>query len=291
MSTEIERNQDTILQYLYQKDAELGVEAWVEGDDLGKATSLKPSQINDAVKLLHDAGLIDWLMALGTAPYHFYSVKISARGKYEIQRRDSLKRAIPATEPISLEKIENYLAAIQSKPRIPVGSPYGFTYFEWEKVASRKANKKVLYVVLGCKFESSHYKTGELVKNVKSMFELAVQRYNKEKPGEHISLEFIPLHAGYGGHLFNTIARDIMSSDIAVFETSDLAPNVFIEMGVALTYGCRVFPIKKNGCPSPPSDISGHTYANYLDDAKIFMDPNHEEELYRMVENAIRTKG
>ena len=52
-------------------------------------------------------------------------------------------------------------------------------------------------------------------------------------------LKFRAVHAGYvkSEHLFNEIARDIISSDIAVFETSDMAPNVFIEIGVALTWG------------------------------------------------------
>jgi hypothetical protein len=44
-----------------------------------------------------------------------------------------------------------------------------------------------------------------------------------------------------------------------LFETSDNNPNVMIEMGVALTWDRRVFPIKKKGRPKPPSDISGQT--------------------------------
>jgi len=123
------------------------------------------------------------------------------------------------------------------------------------------------------------------------MFEQAVNRYNGENQGQEIKVEFTALHAGYGEHLFNTIARDIISSDIAVFETSDLAPNVFIEIGVALTWGSRVFLIKKDGCPVPPSDISGQTFAAHKNDAKEFADPDHQEKLYRMVERAIRRKG
>lgn len=292
MQTEIEKNQDVILQYLYQRDVESEGEAFARGDDLCKATNLKPVQINDAIELLHDSGLVERLTTMGTTPYNFYLVKITARGKYEVERRKALKEAVSATQPDSLDLLERYLAVDQTiKPRIPVGSPYGFTYLNWEVVSSRQADKKVLYVVLGCKFKSSHYDTKELRKNVKSMFELAVQRYNKENRGASISLEFIPLHAGYGGHLFNAIAQDIISSDIAVFETSDLAPNVFVEVGVALTWGSRVFLIKNKGCPPPPSDISGHTFADYLDNAKTFVDSQHKENLYRMVEHAIRSKG
>ena len=292
MSTEIEKNQDVILQYLYQKDVESEGEAYLKGDDLHKATNLKPVQINDAIELLHASGLVELFTAFDTAPYNFRVVRITAVGKYEVERRKSLKEAVSATAPDSLDLVERYLTIDRTiKPPIPVGSPYGFTYLEWEVVSSRKANKKVLYVVLGCKFDSSHYDPKELRKNVENMFELAVKRYNKENRGESISLEFISLHAGYGGHLFNAIARDIISSDIAVFETSDLAPNVFIEVGVALTWGSRVFLIKKKGCPTPPSDISGHTFADYLDNAKTFVDHQHGEKLYRMVEHAIRSKG
>jgi predicted nucleotide-binding protein len=104
-------------------------------------------------------------------------------------------------------------------------------------------------------------------------------------------LKFSALHAGYGEHLFNEIARDIISSDIAVFETSDIAPNVFIEIGVALTWGSRVFLIKDEKCPKPPSDISGQTYADYQNNGMIFTDPEHSEKLYRMVERAIQKKG
>ena len=52
-----------------------------------------------------------------------------------------------------------------------------------------------------------------------------------------VQLDFQSLAAGYGGHLFNKIARDIIGADIAVFETSNLNPNVMLEMGVALTWG------------------------------------------------------
>lgn len=44
---------------------------------------------------------------------------------------------------------------------------------------------------------------------------------------------------------FNEIARDVISADIAVFETSDQNSNVMIEMGVALTWGRRVLPINR----------------------------------------------
>jgi hypothetical protein len=127
--------------------------------------------------------------------------------------------------------------------------------------------------------------------NLKSWFERAVADY-RELPGAiQCTLNFRVLAAGYGEHLFNEIARDIIASDIAVFETSNLNPNVMLEMGVALTWGVRVLPIKMKGQPSPPSDISGQTWADYVENGAQFVDPHHLEKLVRMVERAIRKKG
>jgi hypothetical protein len=63
-----------------------------------------------------------------------------------------------------------------------------------------------------------------------------------------------------------------------------------IEMGVALTWGVRVLPIKKKSRPKPPSDISGQTWADYTMDGFKFSDEDHEGKLVRMVENAMQKK-
>jgi hypothetical protein len=301
METPTQKNMFRVLDYLLKKQKELNDEIYVSGKDLVEGTGLSAIEINDSVDLLHDQGLVDWFQTLGTAPFNFNCVKINARGKYELERRQSLESALETSESAQESKIIGaikeqligLLTAVSEKvkPPIPIGSPYGFTDQDWEIVASRKAKKQVLFVVLGCKFESDHYDTDNLKSNLKQMFEDSVTRYNSEYPDQSVNLEFIPLHAGYGEHLFNGISRDIISSDISVFETSDSAPNVFIELGVALTWGSRVFLIKKKGCEPPPSDISGQTYADYTNDAKDFEDPEHSEKLYRMVERAIQKKG
>ena len=105
------------------------------------------------------------------------------------------------------------------------------------------------------------------------------------------TLVYAPLAAGYGEHLFNEIARDIIASDIAVFETSDMNPNVMLELGVALTWGTRVLPIKHHSRPKPPSDVSGQTWADYEDSASRFVDGDHAEKLIRMVQRAVAKKG
>lgn len=68
-------------------------------------------------------------------------------------------------------------------------------------------------------------------------------------------------------------------------------PNVMVELGVALTWGVRVLPIKAEGRPLPPSDISGQTWADYRESAMSFADTEHSEKLVRMVERAVRKKG
>lgn len=63
-----------------------------------------------------------------------------------------------------------------------------------------------------------------------------------------------------------------------------------IEMGVALTWGIRVLPIKKKGRPKPPSDISGQTWADYTDNGLKFLDDDHENNLINMIEVSARKK-
>ena len=143
---------------------------------------------------------------------------------------------------------------------------------------------------MGYQFKSSYYNTEKLIGHTKASFEKAVQEYNKRGGREDIVLEFKPLAAGYGEHLFNQIARDIIAADVAVFETSDFNPNVMIEMGVALTWGSRVLLIKKDGQPKPPSDISGQTWADYKEDGANFKNSEHDKEILGMIERAIQKK-
>ena len=144
---------------------------------------------------------------------------------------------------------------------------------------------------MGYQFTSSYYNAEELKKNVKAAFEAALGEYHQRQMGPPVSLKFKALGAGYGEHLFNEIARDIISADIAVFDASDLNPNVMLEMGVALTWGIRVLPIKTAGRPSPPSDISGQTWVEYEASGAKFLDGDHQSKIARMVQRAIRKKG
>ena len=100
------------------------------------------------------------------------------------------------------------------------------------------------------------------------MFRKAIEDYSNRLGAIRVGLHFQPLAAGYE-HLFNEITCGIISADIAVFDTSDLNPNVMLEMGVALTWGVRVLPIKNEKCQKAPSDISGQTWADYRDNDSL----------------------
>src|SRR5436305_3287366 len=122
------------------------------------------------------------------------------------------------------------------------------------------------------------------------MFEDAISDYSDNNPDSpKIEMVFKPLSAGYGQHLFNEIARDIISADIAVFEASDLNANVMIEIGVALTWGIRTLPIREKTAPILPSDISGQTWAEYSNNGSVFLS-GHSERLLSMLAFAVRKK-
>ena len=121
-------------------------------------------------------------------------------------------------------------------------------------------------------------------------FRISVKIYNEKLVERRIELRFERLSGGYGEHLFNEIARNIIGADVAVFETSDLNPNVMIEMGVALTWGIRVLPIRRKDAPNPPSDISGQTWVEYEDNAAKIIDGTFNKKLAKMIERAIGVK-
>lgn len=283
----IEQTATEILLLLARIRANADVPDEIDGPTLRDITKLSVADINDAYWLLKNSGYVDSVQYLETRDYNFTNIWITPLGRYEAERVSGI-----LADPIKVKTIEssNHEQKI-SLPPAPVGSPYGFTDEDWEFIARSKSNEGQLIVVMGYQFQSPHYDQATLQSNVRSMFQDAVGRYNASPGALSTELSFRPLAAGYGEHLFNEIARDIISSDIAVFDTSDLNPNVMLELGVALTWGVRVLPIRLHSQPPPPSDISGQTWAQYKDSAAEFLDPDHPDKLVRMVERAIRKKG
>jgi hypothetical protein len=280
MNRSIDDDVGSILDYLAGRRAEEGPHSSSTGEEISRSTGLEPDRVNVGTSILVDSGLAEWIQTFGTAPFTFREAQVTPRGLYE---RD---RAIHSTTPTA----EPVLTFTEFRPPSPVGSPFGFTDQDWETVLANKADPTQLRVVFGYQFKSEHYETAALKKNLRRTFQSAVSAYNSRPNTRPVTLHFRPLAAAYGEHQFNDIARDIISADIAVFETSDLNPNVMIEMGVALTWGVRVLPIKKRRRRKPPSDISGQTWVDYEESAVSFVDRDHNEKLVAMIDRAMRKK-
>lgn len=287
--TQIDQDAVQILKVL----AEAPREEYVDRNEIARLSQLPPERVNDAVAFLVDSGLAEWIQTFGTAPFDFNSVLITSRGRYEHQRTAGAEAAKSTEQPATWKSDFEDHASIRrvTLPPSPIGSPYGFTDEDWETVSERQHQANVLYAVLGHQFTSTYFNTADLRANVERMLQRAITIYNGAPGRSPLALDFRALTAGYGEHLFNEIARDIIGADIAVFETSDLNPNVMLEMGVALTWGVRVLPIKLEGRPKPPSDVSGQTWADYTSSADSFLDAEHDRKVVRMIERAIRKKG
>ena len=272
----IKNNAHLILENLITSDEDSVNYAWIQS-----STGLSPQDINDAVNYLNDIGAVSASHTFGTAPFDFSNVFLESKGKFLFHELNEGK----GTNEKHAQK-----RTLPDKPLNPVGSPFGFSEQDWVEVVVRKSDSSRLYVVLGMQFVSNVYNTEELTENLRSFVQTAVDQYNSTF-NTKIELDFKALGAGLGEHLFNQIARDIISADIAFFETSDLNPNVMIEMGVALTWGTSVIPIKEKTAERPPSDISGQTWVNYSDSCKKFDERDFTKRLVVTIKRVIERKG
>ena len=78
---------------------------------------------------------------------------------------------------------------------------------------------------------------------------------------------------------------------LAVFEVSGSNPNVMIELGVALTWGVRVLPLREEHSPLLPSDISGQTWVAHSKSGEEILDDDFQRKLLVMVQRAIEKGG
>jgi hypothetical protein len=275
----VEEKAAIVLEALYTEAPKVPDQFTINGEKVQELTGLAPQEINNSVSILIDAAYVEWLQELGTHPFDFAYIWITPRGKLEYEHAKKEYEQSPYSPK-----------AMIYEPMTPVGSPYGFNDEDWETVAENKSKGNTLFVVFGYQFKSDRYDSTSLKENMEKSFKSAVEEYNSLKNAIPVTLDFRSLAAGYGEHLFNEICRDIISADIAVFDTSDLNPNVMLEMGVALTWGVRVLPIKMKDCPEPPSDISGQTWADYENSGQVFVGPDHSIKMLRMVERSARKK-
>jgi hypothetical protein len=251
----------------------------LDGETIREITSLSPERINDAVEILENNGYIESRKVLGMHPYLFMHIEATPRGRMEWERIVESSRA--SEKEVHEEEIKSYPT--------PVGSPYGFDDQDWASVKVDKQDSSLVIVCIGLQWSSQYYDTEELIANIQSSLNRCMKQANSEL-GTSMKLLFRQLQGGYGGHLFNKIAREIIGSDIAIFDTSDHNANVMIEFGVALTWGVKILPIRRKGAPEIPSDISGQTWAEYEDNSITWVDAKHEEKLVEMVKFAILRK-
>jgi len=250
-----------------------------ENAELQNMSQLSPVDLNDAVGYLEGIGAVEVTRAPGSGVFEFDSVVVESRGRFLYHEMRTQKR-----------KHKEELISLPCRPIHRIGSPDGFTEEDWEAVSLQKETDRILYVVLCMPFESNYYDSDALVHNFQAIFQSAAKQYNDKNKNVEITLQFEKLTAGLGEHLFNRIARSIIGSDMAVFETSDLNPDVMLEMGVALTWGVRVLPIRIKGGPHPPSDISGQTWIEYEDSGERILEDKFDRKLAKMIERMMAKK-
>jgi len=251
-------------------------------DWLQRQSGLSPPAVGDALDYLDDLGAIRAIGRNEGSPFGFRTAWLQSRGQF-------LYRAIRAQQDAAGG--DGHDALLPERPPNPVGSPHGFTADDWQAVALRKDDPRTLYVLLGLQFVSPHYNPRALTRHVRSHFEEAVRRYNERHRDETIAVHFERMLAGLGTHGFSRIARDILSADVAVFETSDWNPNVMLEMGIALTWGVAVVPLRRAAARPIPSDVSGQAYVLHEQSAALILSEAFGSQLLDLIEQVMRTKG
>lgn len=248
---------------------------------LHEQSGLEPVAIGRAVGYLDGLGAVK---ASGpvSQPFGFHDVRLQSRGRF-------LYQAMLAQEQADLNDGAAW-GFLPEPPPNPVATPYGLTADDWEAVALRKTDSQTLHVVLGLQFVSAHYDMKALIRNVEGRFRHAVQQYNYGHYDAMITVRFEHLLAGLKPDGFNRVARDVIGADLAVFETSDWNPNVMIEMGVALTWGVPVVPLRRAVARPIVLDVSGQGYVLHEDSAAQILCEAFDEQLMGMIEQAIRTK-
>jgi len=78
----------------------------VDGDAISKSTGLTPENINDAIDYLESLGAVDLYRGMGTTPYKFSSVSVTAQGKYLYHQESKIAQPKETTgyrepEPVS----------------------------------------------------------------------------------------------------------------------------------------------------------------------------------------------
>lgn len=98
----IEETVALVVKALAEAPREPSGEAWMSGDQLREITNLSPGEINDAVTILKEEGLVETHEHYGITPFNFAVAALTARGRLEFERVMKEK----GIEPIpSLEEV------------------------------------------------------------------------------------------------------------------------------------------------------------------------------------------
>lgn len=276
MPSPIEEHASYLLALMAESDRSEFSSHWLQ-----LQSGLEPEAIDRAVDYLDDLGAVK---ACGPAshPFAFRDVRLQSRGRFLYQAM----RAVQQAEPPESEAWR----LLPDPPPNPVATPYGLTAEDWAVVALRKTDSQTLHVVLALQFVSPYYDMKALIRNIEGRFRRAVQEYNYRHYEAMITVRFEHLLAGLKPDPFNRVARDIVGADLAVFETSDCNPNVMLEMGVALTWGVPVVPLRRAAARPIVLDVSGQGYVLHENSAAHILCEAFDEELVGTIEQAIRMK-
>jgi hypothetical protein len=151
---------------------------------------------------------------------------------------------------------------------------------------SSTSRRRKLRVVIGLQYESMFYDTSQLITNIRKYLQKAIAMYGIRHPESRIELRFEKLTGAYGEHILTNIMRSIGNSNIAIFEVSDLNPNVMLELGVALGRNVPPLLLREERSPPPPSDLEGFTWVAYEKSGEI-IDEEFPKKFMEMIERSI----
>ena len=74
-------NLRVVLEFLASVTRNSSGDAWATGNVISNGTNLSPPDINDAISIAKSHEYVEVLKTLGTAPYDFQVVQITAQGR------------------------------------------------------------------------------------------------------------------------------------------------------------------------------------------------------------------
>lgn len=86
MSSLIEVNMRNVLEILSKAKRDPIGDAWVSAEYLRNESNLDSADLNDAIELLHEQGLVKCLQVPDSSPYLCTQVAITARGRLALQK-------------------------------------------------------------------------------------------------------------------------------------------------------------------------------------------------------------